>query len=351
MFWDDRRSAGSHGSATRPGKKWRREDWSNKNGTKQRPTNRNSEQRPDTPFSQRKSRKSYEQTSERTSTPSLTRQKMQPAKEISRPCTPPPDSSAGDAAIQIDPRDKEGRLLTTIEDQLTRWTEHFQEVLNRPPPDERPQLEPGDPLDINTGAITKAEIRKALSSLKNGKAAGTDNIPAEALKEGGNDIIDQLHHLLILIWTTEEMPTEWKKGLLVKLPKHGNLSQCCKWKGITLLSIPSKVLTRVILDRMKDVLDKTLRDEQAGFRKERSCTDQIANLRVIVEQSIEWQSPLYVCFIESRRLLTAWIDKQSGTSFSTTAYHQSSLTSSDDSTRGSPARSSDDFEISGVKQG
>nr|KAG5705881.1 hypothetical protein BaRGS_030771 [Batillaria attramentaria] len=65
-------------------------------------------------------------------------------------------------------------------------------------------------------------------------------------KEGGNDI-DQLHHLLNLIWTTEEMPTEWKKGLLVKLPKHGNLSQCGKWKGITLLSIPSKVLTIVIL--------------------------------------------------------------------------------------------------------
>nr|KAG5693704.1 hypothetical protein BaRGS_008346 [Batillaria attramentaria] len=185
-----------------------------------------------------------------------------------------------------------GWLATTMEDQVARWKEHFQEVLNQPPPDERPQLEPGDPLDINTGAITKAEIRKALSSLKNGKAAGTDNILAEALKEGGNDIIDQLQHLLNLIWTTEETLTGWKKGLLVKLPKHGDLSQCGKWRGITLLSIPSKVLTKVILDQMKDVLNKTLRDVQAGFRKERSCTDQTVTLRVIVEQSIEWQSPL-----------------------------------------------------------
>ena len=206
-------------------------------------------------------------------------------------------------------RNKEGKLLTTIEDQLARWKEHFQEVLNRPPPDERPQLEPGDPLDINTGEITKAEIHKALNSLKNGKAAGTDNIPAEALKEGGRDIVDQLHQLLNLIWTTEEMPTEWKKGLLVKLPKQGDLSQCGKWRGITLLSIPSKVLTRVILDRMKDALDKTLRDEQAGFRKERSCTDQIATLRVIVEQSIEWQSPLYACFIDFEKAFDS-VDRQ-----------------------------------------
>ena len=206
-------------------------------------------------------------------------------------------------------RDKEGKLLTTIEDQLARWKEHFQEVLNRAPPDERPQLAPGDPLDINTREISKTEIRKALSSLKNGRAAGTDNIPPEALREGGKGIVDQLYHLFNLIWTTEEMPTEWKKGLLVKLPKHGDLSQCGKWRGITLLSIPSKVFTRVILDRMKDALDKKLRDEQAGFRKERSCTDQIATLRVIVEQSLEWQSPLYACFIDFEKAFDS-VDRQ-----------------------------------------
>ena len=80
-------------------------------------------------------------------------------------------------------RNKEGRLLTMVEDQLARWKEHFQKVLNRPALEQRPQLNLGDPLDINIGEITKEEIHKALGSLKNGKAAGTDNIPAEALKK------------------------------------------------------------------------------------------------------------------------------------------------------------------------
>ena len=39
---------------------------------------------------------------------------------------------------------------------------------------------------------------------------------------------------------------------------------------------------------MKGEVDKTLREEQAGFRQDRSCTDQIATLRIIVEQSIEF---------------------------------------------------------------
>ena len=54
-----------------------------------------------------------------------------------------------------------------------------------------------------------------------------------------------------------------------------------------LLSIPSKVLTRVILNRIKVAVDEALRYEQAGFRKDRSCIDQIATLRIIVEQTIE----------------------------------------------------------------
>ena len=184
-------------------------------------------------------------------------------------------------------KNKKGRLLTMLENQLARWKEHFQEVLNRPASEQRPQLNPSNPLDINIREITKEEIHKALSSWKNGKAAGTDNIPAETLKERETGIINHQNQLLNLIWATEKIPTEWSKRILVKLPKHGDLSQFGKWREITLLSIPSKVLTKIILEQMKDAIDNVLRDEQAGFRKERSCADQIATLRIIVEQSIE----------------------------------------------------------------
>jgi len=56
------------------------------------------------------------------------------------------------------------------------------------------------------------------------------------------------------------------------------------WRGIQLLSIPSKVLTRIILERLKAAVNNTLRDEQAGFRAGRFCIDQIATLHIILEQ-------------------------------------------------------------------
>ncbi|VDO94186.1 unnamed protein product [Schistosoma margrebowiei] len=53
-----------------------------------------------------------------------------------------------------------------------------------------------------------------------------------------------------------------------------------------------------MLNRMKDCVDAQLCDQQAGFRKDRFCTDRIATLRIIVEQSTERNSPLYINFID-----------------------------------------------------
>ena len=77
-----------------------------------------------------------------------------------------------------------------------------------------------------------------------------------------------------------------------------DLRDCSNYRGIMLLSVPGKVLNKVILDRVKDAVDPQLRDQQAEFRRNRSFADQIASLRIIIEQSLEWNSPLYINFID-----------------------------------------------------
>jgi hypothetical protein len=153
-------------------------------------------------------------------------------------------------------------------------------------------------LPINCNPPNRAEILKAIKLLKCHKAPGPDAIPPEALKSNPNIIAKELQQLFSKIWRTEDIPKDWSEGYIIKIPKKGNLEECKNYRGITLLSIPGKVFNRIILERMKETVDTMLRDEQAGFRSNRSCTDQICTLRIIIEQSNEWNSPLYISFVD-----------------------------------------------------
>ena len=117
-------------------------------------------------------------------------------------------------------RDKTDQLISTPEAQLERWVEHFEEVLNRPAPAERPDIpKAAKPLKIKCGRPTKTEIKTAIKQLKSGKAAGPDNIPPEALKAEPNLTTDLLYSFFGRIWEEERTPTEWTEGYIVKLPK------------------------------------------------------------------------------------------------------------------------------------
>nr|KAG5706650.1 hypothetical protein BaRGS_005720 [Batillaria attramentaria] len=70
-------------------------------------------------------------------------------------------------------KDKNGHRLTTTDEQLKRWAEYFRELLNRPIPETPPDIPPAETeLPINCDKPSKAEIRKAIMTLRNGNAAG-----------------------------------------------------------------------------------------------------------------------------------------------------------------------------------
>jgi hypothetical protein len=65
-----------------------------------------------------------------------------------------------------------------------------------------------------------------------------------------------------------------------------------------LLFVTGKVLNRILLQIMKDTVDTFLRDQQVGFRQNRSCADLIATSHIKVEQLSDWNSPAYINFID-----------------------------------------------------
>ena len=116
-------------------------------------------------------------------------------------------------------------------------------------------------------------MEAAVKALKMGKSAGVDNIPAEFVQVGGEAMIDILTTICNKIWKTGEWPTAWTQSLVITLPKKGNLQLCQNYRTISLISHPSKVMLKIILNRHQPQAEEIIAEEQAGFRARRSTTN------------------------------------------------------------------------------
>ena len=70
---------------------------------------------------------------------------------------------------------------------------------------------------------------------------------------------------------------------------------------ISLISHASKVMLKIVLNRLKPEAVKIIADEQAGFRAGRSTTEQIFNLRILCEKCFQHQQDLYHVFIDFKK--------------------------------------------------
>jgi hypothetical protein len=99
------------------------------------------------------------------------------------------------AQVNMPIKDKNNNiLLTTEREQYLRWKGHFQEFHNRKDLDELAIIpEAHVDLEIDTDRPSKLEIQKAIKSLKNKKAPGTDQLNAELFKIDPVLAADTLH--------------------------------------------------------------------------------------------------------------------------------------------------------------
>ena len=103
------------------------------------------------------------------------------------------------------------------------------------------------------------------------------------------------------IWKTGEWPTTWTQSLVIALPKKGNLQLCQNYRTISLISHPSMVMLKIILNRLQPQAEEIIAEEQAGFRAGRSTTEQIFNLRILGEKYLQHQQNLYHVFIDFKK--------------------------------------------------
>jgi hypothetical protein len=96
-------------------------------------------------------------------------------------------------------KDKNGKIITSVQEQLDRWKEHFSEVLNseHPPNMNAETAQTCPELQISIRTPSKREIIEAIKAMMKGKAAGIDNIPAEILQVDPHLSAEMLYPLFL----------------------------------------------------------------------------------------------------------------------------------------------------------
>ena len=194
-------------------------------------------------------------------------------------------------------------LIKDVEGISQRWDEHYASLLNGGISPDYFIL--GDIVQkpikhVLSDLPTMEELNECICSLKNRKAGGGDGLPSELFKYGGDGIIRRLHEFICSVWATEEIPQLCKDSTIISIYKNkGDMSIYGNSRVISLLAVAGKLLAKILLKRLiTHVSEEQMPETQCGFRHNRSTSDMIFVVRLIMEKSREQHRELLMCFVD-----------------------------------------------------
>ena len=132
--------------------------------------------------------------------------------------------------------------LTEEEDIKRRWQEYTEELYKK-------DHDPGNHDGVNTHLepdILESEIKWALGSITINKASGGDEIPLELFQILKDDGVTVLHSMCEQFWKTQQWPQDWKRSVVIPIPKKGNAKECSDYHTIALISHASRVMLKIL---------------------------------------------------------------------------------------------------------
>ena len=145
-------------------------------------------------------------------------------------------------------KDKIFMDLTEAED-IRRWQEYTEELYKKDIHD--PDNHDGVITPLDPG-ILECQLRWALGSITTNKASGGDGIPAELFQILKDDAMKVLHPICQQIWKTQQWPQDWKRSVLIPIPKKSSAKECPNYHTIALISHASKVMVKTLQARLQE---------------------------------------------------------------------------------------------------
>ena len=142
---------------------------------------------------------------------------------------------------------------------------------------------------------TPREVYDILSCLKEGKAPGLDGLSPRLLRYCACGISSSLSVLFNRSFSEGSFPSAWKTALVIPVFKKGSRSDPGNYRPIALLSIVSKVMERLVHNKLSRFLQPWLCSNQSGFKKKDGTEAQLT--RLLHEWSVAVDDSNYVAAV------------------------------------------------------
>lgn len=190
--------------------------------------------------------------------------------------------------------DEKNRRITEKHEVHRRITEYYKEKFQDSSREYLVHDKNNKPLEKR---VTIGEVRNVIKSLKNGKAAGHDNIKAEFIKYGG----DKLHKTICRVINAffEGGEVDIGRGIIVPLQKPGKKAGVLKnLRPVTLLPVIRKIMSLIIINRTRNETENFISPSQSAYRSNRSTTDIVWCFKWLLAKVQKYQISLYVTGID-----------------------------------------------------
>ena len=138
--------------------------------------------------------------------------------------------------------------------------------------------------------ITVEEIKKAISHFPKDKSPGIDGLTAEIYSALNEELVQSLLEAYNYAYNQGQLHITARRGYLMLIPKKGcNLLVLKSWRPLSILSMDYKILSKVLDNRLKSVMDSIIEPYQTGFMSGRYILSNIIKLMEIVDQTAKQQ--------------------------------------------------------------
>uniref|UniRef100_A0A8D8T8A4 Craniofacial development protein 2 n=1 Tax=Cacopsylla melanoneura TaxID=428564 RepID=A0A8D8T8A4_9HEMI len=192
--------------------------------------------------------------------------------------------------------DENGSIIINKEEKKETWKKYLENLFD----DVRNEQEPVG-TDTSGPEIMKEEVEIAIKQLKEGKAAGLDQIPAEIIKLFDEKSIERIIKIFNFIHRTGKIPKEWLKSEFITLPKKSNAKTCEDHRTISLMSHLLKTFLKIIHRRIYKICEEQISPNQFGFLNAVGTREALFSVQVLVQRCRDVNCNFFVCLIDYKK--------------------------------------------------